>query len=250
MSKEFNKYYKNLQFQDTLNENIRGSDENSTRLELKRSSPAYNGVQTDYEKKIDNVNDFSSPTEDINDFDRLESTLIPNINRYNYIPDYNYDNQYGNNLSPEEMASLDLDPEMMQLAADLNLNIEEIPNLTLTSEELGVIVNLRNEVDAALGLTPEDSDITSSNDFSGISPEIYSKLTGRSLIEDIGIVDPQNARELEVADGIYNRDVDLEINNRDEVEESIKNELNSPQENNLTSENTLDTPKNDQKICI
>lgn len=189
MSEKLNKYLKKLNKQELLNDNIREP--------LRNHKIKDNFYDLNEEEKI-----------------KLE----------NATPDFlNENSNLENNLN------LNLDPEIQNLLSSINSNIDPmlIRNLNITAEELVVIINLKNEVDAALGLVPENVNLNDSNNYAGISEENYALITGRSLIEDIGTVDPQNKINPEVAKGIYNRDTALL-----EIREDLSKEDNSKTQKN------------------
>lgn len=218
MSKEFNKYLNKLEHQEMLNDNIRGSLVNNPKIEIKKESGSYAGISTDAEQKLNNATPFLNPTENPSPLDLDYNNLSPNPNLETPSNTSEYEQ------SPQE-SYVGLDSEKALLVESLNIDANTLNDLNITAEELGVIVNLRAEVSAALGLSPENSDLDGDEDYSGISPEVYQKVTGRNLQEDVGIVDPANAQEVEVSKGIYNRDADLT---------SLRNEINTestPDEN-------------------
>lgn len=192
-------------------------------LKIEREPNIYEGLKTDKEKEENNVNPVIENG----------TNLVKSQSRFGTIaldfPIDKQEEQLDNNLDHKK-------PEVpLDLIMGLGLSLEDIQSMKMTEEELGLIIDMRAEVDAALGLSEEDIDLNNDLDYSSISPEMYSRVTGRDLETDFGIINPENRIGQPQVDNNISNNLENERNN-------LANELFSETEPSQDYENKSDKP--------
>lgn len=194
-------------------------------LKIEREPNIYEGLTTDKEKEENNVNPV---VENASNLVKAQSSLGAMSLALDFATD-KQEEQLDNNL---DYQTPEVPPELVM---GLGLSLEEIQAMRMTEEELGLIIDMRAEVDAALGLSEEDSDLNNDLDYSSISPEMYSRVTGRDLETDFGIINPDNQIGQPQVDNNISNDLENERND-------LANELFSETEPSQDYENKPDKP--------